>query len=219
VNIEKQEEAYAFIPLNVAYDEKESRNKNHWVALIVDKKYGLVLYLDPARKTLQHLSVNKLKESLNYKENIILNPIDFQISEKQEGSIRHCGAYVVELFKIFADSIRAGKCISGASRSNPKISNSVSVMAVFSSIGCGEAEEISRIRQAQVQDAYKIINANLLVTPQPPTKLDSAETTVVVLSKSITSVLNNKPQQPKAKSTESEVSQARIKDFSSSSSS
>src|SRR5689334_12148027 len=34
--IESSDKDYHFIPLNIAYDEKESQYENHWVALIID---------------------------------------------------------------------------------------------------------------------------------------------------------------------------------------
>jgi len=111
--ISTQKENYSFIPLSIAYDANTLKQKNHWAALIIDKKYQLVFYLDPAKKTPIPKQVKEIIISLNYKNEIVQNPIDFQQKEKQGDWIRHCGVYVVEIFKVFLEYIQKNQCISG----------------------------------------------------------------------------------------------------------
>lgn len=49
--VSSQKERFVFIPLNIAFDEKEPKHKNHWIAVVIDKEQELVLYIDPAAKT------------------------------------------------------------------------------------------------------------------------------------------------------------------------
>src|ERR1043166_8310331 len=60
-----QSQNYAFFPLNVAYDIKCPNHKNHWAALIVDKKNELVFYLDPAQKPVPK-EIKIFKKQLSY---------------------------------------------------------------------------------------------------------------------------------------------------------
>ncbi|MDX2165061.1 MAG: Ulp1 family isopeptidase [Gammaproteobacteria bacterium] len=160
-----QREEYAFIPINVAYDENNPAHKNHWVALIIDKKHKLIFYLDPAQKTSIPECVEVLREKqLYYHHAIISNPVNLQQKEKEEGWIRHCGLYAIEMFKIFEDYIRANRCISGGAMSNISINeDSVSLEVALSKIPCGEVEVCSQIRKNHIVEVAKILGIDLSV--------------------------------------------------------
>ena len=153
---------YHIIPLNVAYDEKEPQHKNHWVLLIVDKRHQLMFYLDPAIKQAIPTKVNELKINLGYQSKVILNPINFQQQEKQEGWLRHCGAYLIEIFKVFRQYIQDERYITGGLPHNARIdNNSISLQAALSVIPCGEAEAAVRIRKDHIKDACNILAGDL----------------------------------------------------------
>lgn len=166
--IQSQKEEYAFIPLNVAYDKRDLTHLNHWVALVIDKKNGLMFYLDPAKKTYPTQEISDIKDTLKSTEGIqtvtkpiIINPIDFQQKEKEEGWIRHCGPYVIEIFKYFFKSIQEGQCISGSESPRSDVPNSITVLRALSAIPCGEAEAIETIRQDHIDTAHKIFVVHL----------------------------------------------------------
>lgn len=153
--IQKQEKAFAFVPLFVAYDPKDLNHKNHWVALIVDKENQLIFYLDPAQKT----NSNQIgsKEFFESPKSPIVNPINFQEAEQDEGWVRHCGAYVVEIFLQFAKTIKKGQCISAFLLPDVNLPDSISLETALSSIPCGEAEDIVNIRKQHIQMAINIL--------------------------------------------------------------
>lgn len=159
-DILSQNEDYAFIPLNVAYDKSESNHKNHWIAFIIDKRNKLVFYMDPAQKTVISEQLMIIKDKLGYKEEVIGNPIDFQQKEKKEGWIRHCGPYVIEIFKCFSHCIKENRCISGSHLPSPDINHSISVQTALSHIPCGEAENIIKIRENHVDMAHNYLVRN-----------------------------------------------------------
>jgi hypothetical protein len=180
-----QNEPYAFIPLNLAYDRKEPRNKNHWIALIIDKKNKLIFYLDPAKQSTEKndsniVEIEKLREALQYSKNIIFNPIDFQQKEKTEGWIRHCGVYTVEIFLTFKKALDDNKYISGCFLADPRAPESIALETVLSSISCGEAEAIPQLRQEHIDRAKKIISAN--VEREPDETMISEKTSQESLS-------------------------------------
>lgn len=156
--INSQIKNYAFIPLNVAFDAKNIKHKNHWVALIIDKKHGLVFYIDPAKKTGVPKEVEELNKSISCKESIILNPIDFQEKEKQEGWVRHCGVYVVEILEAFAERVRNNQCVTGSELANTNIEkDSLSLQTILSSIPSGEAENVRQLREKHIEKIYAIL--------------------------------------------------------------
>lgn len=156
--IKLQVQNYVFIPLNVNYDEKNSQYKNHWVALIIDKKHRLIFYLDPAQKNTILEQVEDIKRDFNYTNEIIMNSIDFQQTEKQEGWIRHCGPYMIEIFNTFAKLIQIGKCISGSQLPNLDIAkDSISLLTALSEIPCGEAKAEIEIRNKHIENASNIL--------------------------------------------------------------
>ena len=152
---------YHFIPLNVAYDKEEPQHKNHWTALIIDKKHQLIFYLDPAQIQMIPAQVEALKTKLEYQNGIILNPINFQQKEQQAGWVRHCGAYLIEIFKKFRQCIQQGQCISGSILPDINIdNNSVSLQTALSAIPCGEAGDMEIIRKTHIKDACNILAVN-----------------------------------------------------------
>lgn len=156
--IKSQDKHFAFIPLNVAFDGNAIKHKNHWAGLIVDKKHGLMFYLDPAKKMGIPEEVQQLRKSLGYKESIIVNPIDFQAREKQQGWIRHCGVYLVEIFEAFSLRIQNNQCISGSELANDHIEkNSLSLQTVISSIPSGEAENVKQLREKHIEKIHAIL--------------------------------------------------------------
>lgn len=138
-----QQERYAFVPINIAYAGNETNIKNHWVALIIDRETSLCFYLDPAHKPYtDHLK----KFICEYIGNIsiIINPIDFQISEKEEGFIRHCGVYVIEIFNVFSQKASV-------------ICDLSTLQVVLSQIPCGQAQRIREMRLAHIEKACQIL--------------------------------------------------------------
>ncbi len=73
---------------------------------------------------------------------------DFQQKEKVEGYIRHCGPYIVEIFKVFEKLISDGKNVKSDDEETGE--NEVNVTAALSAIFCGEAENIGEIRQSHI---------------------------------------------------------------------
>lgn len=164
-SIKTQTQDYAFIPLIVAYDKNEPLRINHWTGLIIDKKHQLIFYLDPAKKadiSEQMAKTEDLKNILNYHNPIILNPLDFQQKEKQVGWLRHCGVYVIEIFKIFQKSIQQGNCISGSELPNTDlIKESISLQTCLSEISCGDVETISQTRKKHIEEACNTLGVDL----------------------------------------------------------
>lgn len=154
---------YHFIPLNVAYDENNPQHKNHWVAIIIDKKHQFIFYLDPAQKqAIPSQVIEALNTNFEYQNEIILNPTNFQQREKQEDWLRHCGMYVIEIFKIFRQYIKQAQCISGSLMPDINIDkNSASLQTALSGIPCGEAEVAAKIRQRHIGDACTILGVDL----------------------------------------------------------
>lgn len=159
--IKKLQRNIIFVPVNVAYENTASKYKNHWAALIIDKANQLISYFDPAQKPIPK-EISVLKDFLSYSEATICNPIDFQIAEKQQGFVRHCGPYVIEIFNVFEQYIQNKKPISGSYLENKKIQNSVSAQVALSQIPCGEAEKIVQIRRKHIRQAFQIANSVFL---------------------------------------------------------
>ena len=147
-DIQAQQKDFAFIPLNVAWDKRDLEHKNHWAGLIVDKAHQQIFYLDPARKETP-LQVQELRQHLGYKNLIIENPIDHQEAEKKEGWIRHCGAYLFEIFREMIKAIKEDKILHSLDAEE-----GVEFMKkILSTIPCGAAENIRNIREAHIREA------------------------------------------------------------------
>jgi len=155
IRAQKQSENYAFIPLNIAYGNSGNKNNaNHWAALIIDYKNENIFYLDPAQSDEAPQEIENLKQSLKFKNEIIHNPIDFQISEKKELSesgIIHCGAYAVAMFSAFEKMIKQNKSV--VNDNSVTTDHEVPVKSVLSEIspasGIKQLDEVTikRIRE------------------------------------------------------------------------
>lgn len=172
--IKLSSEDYHFIPLNVAYDKNEPEHINHWVVLIIDKKYQLIFYLDPATKQIIPAQIQTLKLQLDYPGEIILNPINFQQQEKQEGWVRHCGVYLVEIFKVFREYIRQGRYIISNLSPNAGIEdNSISLQSALSTIPCGAVAITNHLRFLHLKDARIIVTTFLKNSSEISENFDS----------------------------------------------
>lgn len=163
--LQVQTETYAFVPMNVGYDDNTPNHKNHWVALIIDTQYKQFFYLDPAQKTAIPVEVETLRGSRGYTKAVLCNPIDFQQAEKAEGWIRHCGAYLIEIFNVFSHAIQEGKPIAGFEVEDPAVLNCISLKAALSKIQCGEAEAICQIRSQHIEQVDSILSNFIGSTP------------------------------------------------------
>ncbi|MEM8908710.1 MAG: hypothetical protein AAGD05_12755 [Bacteroidota bacterium] len=171
-----QAAAYAFVPLSVVYDkdtDADQSHTNHWAALIIDKAHAQVFYLDPARKTAIPPAVVALCEQHHVSKTVTCNPIDFQRSEKVDGWVRHCGPYVVEIFRRFYRyyTERSAQPIAGSHLADPAVANSCPVQTVLSDIPCGAAEASPALRQAHITDTmtylteHPVHEAGRIATP------------------------------------------------------
>lgn len=101
-------ENYIFIPLHTTYGK--SKVNNHFTAIIIDKENKLIHYIDPAAQENIPKEVQNLREKLGESFEIKIYNIDLQANEKKEGEgeekfeyLRHCGAWVIEIFSEFAE--------------------------------------------------------------------------------------------------------------------
>lgn len=173
--IQTQKERYSFIPINIEYYAKSPKQKNHWAALIIDKQNQLIFYLDPAQKTAIPKPISDLITLLGYNKPIILNPIDFQKKEKEEGWVRHCGPYIVEIFKIFKKVIQKGQCIAGGITPDSTIANSISAQTALSKIPCGDAEIVNEIREEHIDIAYKCLTGKSINLEEVQSAVSSSQ--------------------------------------------
>lgn len=155
-------EDYIFIPIQTYYDNENQNNRNHWAALVVDKVNSLIFYLDPAKTGSELVipeNVEKLKTFIfGDEKQFILNPIDFQQKEKKEKFIRHCGVYVIEIFKIFSECIKNGKIINESDLANNE--TTFSLQTALSPIPCGKAEDVVTIRKEHRLKCKEILTNN-----------------------------------------------------------
>lgn len=93
-------ENYIFIPLCTSY---KSGKNNHFAAIIIDIKNEIIHYVDPAAQEKVPQAVDELAKNLNYE--VKTYKIDLQENEKKGEFeyLRHCGAWVVEIFNEFAE--------------------------------------------------------------------------------------------------------------------
>jgi tetratricopeptide (TPR) repeat protein len=182
-----QKERYAFIPVNVSYNPNSPESKNHWIALIIDKTGKVIFYLDPARQAVRS-DVDKLKVFLAYKLNIVENPIDFQKAEKTT-EILHCGVYMVEIFKAFANCIQAGKSIHynyTVKSSNEK--QEISIDAMLGTISCGLKEAVEHRKKHRVE-VSQVLTKVLSSSKEEKASISLSESTHVASVKSTPNAL------------------------------
>ena len=144
-----QQEDFAFVPLNVAYDQNFPEHKNHWAALIISKQHQCIFYLDPAQKEYS-VEIRQLQDALGY-EKVIENPVDLQQKEKDEGWIRHCGAYTVEIFRALLKAIRKSKVAP----------DKLTVQTILSAIACGKADNMEYIRRNHIREARESLRSHI----------------------------------------------------------
>jgi hypothetical protein len=181
-----QREGYAFMGLNIAYDKNEPKHKNHWVALIIDKNGQRIFYLDPAKKTTVPTDIENLRKKLGFQTTVIDNVIDFQEKEKEEGWMRHCGVYVIEIFRAFSKQIKNGKTIFADRMNSVMAVNGIALSAVLSEIAFWEAETAFLLRVNHIEEMLKNLKkTGLASSNQANSSIGHSETTNTLIFESV----------------------------------
>lgn len=164
-----QKRRYVFIPLHVFFDSESPKDRNHWAAFILDKEKQTIFYLDPAIKSTPP-AVEAFRKKLGYKNHIITNAIDFQEAEKaRDQSIRHCGVYVVEIFRAFAACARNNRTIVDTEKPiKHSDKQSMSLRNAMSTINYG-LEEAAGHRKNHIEQVNKFLQTLPETTQTNPT--------------------------------------------------